>query len=118
MSLPTQCSLLKIDFMDDVTRVTFVQKSLDDANVHTIGEHLYGLIDQQGRRKLQLDFSRVEVVTSAGLGKLVALHKKMQTVGGHVSLHNLRERTYEVFEVTRLNTLLDIRRNQRGAGAA
>jgi anti-sigma B factor antagonist len=104
--------------VEELTRVTLVPKSLDDSNVHSIGDQLFHLIDQQGRRKLQLDFSRVEMVTSAGLGKLVALHKKMQSVGGHLSLHNLGERTYEVFEVTRLDTLLDVRRRQPGIGAA
>src|SRR5260370_21256069 len=118
MSLPIPCHLLKIENVDDITHVTFVPRTLDDSNVHTIGEQLYSLIDGQGRRKLQLDFSKVEVVTSAGLGKLVALHKKMLTVGGHLSLHKLRERTYEAFEVTRLDTLLDVRRSQREAGAA
>ena len=118
MSATSPSPLFKVEMVDDVARVILTQKYLDDSNVHLIGEQLYHLIDQHSRRKLCLDFSRVEVVTSAGLGKLVALHKKMQTVGGHLTLNNVRERTYEVFEITRLDTLLDVRRNKRGVGAA
>jgi anti-sigma B factor antagonist len=118
MSLPTECPLLQIEMVEDVARVSLKQKTLDETNIHTIGDQLFRLIDELGRRKLHLDFSKVELVSSSGLGKLVALHKKLQAVGGHLTLYNLRERTYEVFEITRLDTLLDIRGSKRGVGAA
>src|SRR5262249_12261317 len=51
MSQPSQCQLLKIENVDDITHVRFVPKTLDDSNVHTIGEQLYSLINEQGRRK-------------------------------------------------------------------
>ncbi len=57
---------------------------------------------------LLLDFSRVRRVTGAGLGALVALHKRMAAAGGRLTLFNLADEVYEVFALTGLHSLLSI----------
>jgi anti-sigma B factor antagonist len=57
---------------------------------------------------LLLDFGKVEAISSVELGTLITLHKKLRASGGRLTLFNLRAEIYEVFLVTRLQTLLAI----------
>lgn len=59
---------------------------------------------------LVLDLGEVTELTADGLGQLVSLHKRLRASGGQLVLCNVGERAYEVFEVTRLIDLLDVRR--------
>ena len=59
---------------------------------------------------LFLDLSGVENPTAAGLGELVALHKRLLESGGRLVLCNVSERAFEVFAVARLTEVLDVRR--------
>jgi anti-anti-sigma factor len=63
-----------------------------------------------GPHRLVLDLGNVALVTAAGLGALVRLHKMTRAAGGSLALHNLNDEVYEVFEVTRLTSLFDVRR--------
>ena len=104
--------LLTVETVDDVAVVKLTGKNLDDSNTQAVGEQLLRLVDEPGRRHLQLDLGNVEYVGSMGLAKLVALHKKVRAVGGQLTLINVDHFVYEVFQVTRLNTLLDIRQKE------
>ena len=62
---------IDIEEVGDVTVAKFVDKKiLDEANIQAIGNHLFALIDEDGRRKIVLDFSLVEYLSSAALGKI------------------------------------------------
>jgi anti-sigma B factor antagonist len=69
---------------------------------------LEGLTDEPRGCHLLLDFSKVEYLNSDDLGVLINLHKKMQRLGGRLTLGNLNAQVYEVFTVTSLHTLLTI----------
>ena len=74
---------LEVEDIGDVTVINFVdRKILDEQNIQVIGEQLFGLVDQDGRRKLLLNFGNVEYLSSAALGKLITLNKKLQAAGG------------------------------------
>jgi anti-anti-sigma factor len=60
-------------------------------------------------RTLLLDLAGVECVTAGGLGQLVALHTRLRESGGRLVLVNVGERAFEVFKLTGLNALLDVR---------
>jgi anti-sigma B factor antagonist len=67
-------------------------------------------VDEQRQRKILLDFSNVEYLSSAALGRFIILHKKVLAAGGRLVLYNIDPEIYEVFAVTKLNKLFDIRR--------
>ena len=68
---------LDLDDIGDVTVATFIDKKiLDEANINEVGKQLFALIDEDGRRKIVLDFSVVEYLSSAALGKLITMDKK------------------------------------------
>ena len=100
---------LDIDDVGDVTVARFIDKKiLDENNIQKIGNQLFGLIDEDARRKIVLDFSNVEYLSSAALGKLITLNNKMKKAKGKLRLCGIRPDIYEVFAITKLNTVFDI----------
>jgi anti-sigma B factor antagonist len=116
MSQPPRRRRLEVEDIGDVTVVNFVDKRiLDEQNIQIIGEQLFSLVDEVGRRKVLLNFGNVEFLSSAALGKLIALHKKLQAVGGRLILCNIDPEIYEVFEITRLDKFFNIRKEEQAA---
>ncbi len=107
---------LDIEEVGDVTVARFVDKKiLDENNIQMIGNQLFGLVDQDKRKKIVLDFSNVEYLSSAALGKLITMNNKVKTAGGKLRLCSIRPDIYEVFAITKLNKLFDIKDDQAAA---
>ncbi|MBL8797300.1 MAG: STAS domain-containing protein, partial [Planctomycetia bacterium] len=69
---------LEVEDVGDVTVVNFTdRKILDEQNIQLIGEQLFSLVDESGRKKILLNFGNVEYLSSAALGKLITLNKKL-----------------------------------------
>jgi anti-sigma B factor antagonist len=107
---------LEVEQIGDVTVVNFVdRKILDEQNIQIIGDQLFSLVDNDGLRKLLLNFGNVEYLSSAALGKLITLNKKLQAVGGRLVLCNIDPQIYEVFEITRLDKFFNIQKEEQAA---
>jgi anti-sigma B factor antagonist len=90
----------------DVTIVNFQDASiLDTAQIEGIGEELYDLIDNKGRKKLVLDFAKVQFLSSSALGVLLMLQKKATATKSQVVICSLRKDLMKVFELTKLSKL-------------
>lgn len=101
---------LEVSELGDVTVVHFVdRKILDEANIQDLGQELFHLVEQDQRQKLLLNFQNVDFLSSAALGKLITLDKKVKAHNGVLKLCNIRPEIYEVFAITKLNKLFDIR---------
>jgi anti-sigma B factor antagonist len=100
---------LKMEKFGEMTVVHFVDKRiLDKPNIEEIGDQLFQLVDDLGRTKLLVDFSNVEYLSSAALGKLITLDKKIQAAGGWLVLCNVEAKIHEVFRTARLDKILQI----------
>lgn len=100
---------ISISEIGDVTVVQFVdRKILDESNIQDLGRELFHLVEEDGRKKVVLNFSNVEFLSSAALGKLITLDKKSKKAGGALKFSNIRPEIYEVFAITRLNKLFKI----------
>lgn len=107
---------LDIEDVGGVTIAKFVDKKiLDEANIQAIGNNLFALIEEDGCRKIILDFSLVEYLSSAALGKLITMDKKAKAAKSKLRLCCIRPEIYEVFEITRLNKIFDIKATQEEA---
>ena len=107
---------IDIEEVGDVTVANFVDKKiLDENNIQLIGNQLFGLVEEDGRQKIVLDFVNVEYLSSAALGKLITLDKKVKAVNGQLRLCSIRPDIYDVFAITRLNKLFDIHDDQESA---
>ncbi|HJT33591.1 MAG TPA: STAS domain-containing protein [Pirellulales bacterium] len=110
---------LEVSEMGDVTVVRFVdRKILDEASIQELGNELFQLVEQEQRGKLVLNFSKVDFLSSAALGKLITLDKKVKSRSGKLKLCNIRPEIYEVFAITKLNKLFDIKDDEAEALAA
>ena len=105
---------LEVEDIGEVTVVNFIdRKILDEQNIQKIGEDLFSLVDELGRRKILLNFGNVEYLSSAALGKLITLNNKVSKAGGKLILCNIDPQIYEVFEITRLNKLFTIQKDEQ-----
>jgi anti-sigma B factor antagonist len=105
-----------IDEAGDVTIARFIDKKiLDESNIQIIGNQLFSLVDDDHRQKIVLDFSNVEYLSSAALGKLITMDKKVKGAGGKLRLCSIRSDILEVFKITRLDKLFTIRDDREKA---
>ena len=63
----------------------------EEHNIEELGRSLFQLIDQHGFRRVAVDLSRTSFVTSAVLGKLITLHRRLHRVDGRLVLFGLQE---------------------------
>ncbi len=107
---------IDVEEVGDVTIATFVDKKiLDENNIQQIGSQLFALVEEDGRKRVILDFSIVEYLSSAALGKLITMDKKVKASSGKLRLCSIRKDIYEVFAITKLNKLFDIKDTQEEA---
>jgi anti-sigma B factor antagonist len=110
---------LNVTDVGDVTVVQFVdRKILDEANIQELGQELFQLVEEKGKKNLLLNFSSVEFLSSAALGKLITLDRKVKAHAGRLKLSNIRPEIYEVFKITRLNKLFDVKDDEAEALAS
>jgi anti-sigma B factor antagonist len=102
-------SRIKVEYGRDVTFVTFLDERLvDEEQIRELHESLEPVIEKNQDRKLILNFSNVNFMTSALLGLLVRIHKKVCELGGRLQLSNLDSNLYRIFEITKLTKVFDI----------
>ena len=102
-------SHLTITDSGGVKIVEFAERQiLEEIYISEIGDELYSLVEATPGIKLLTCFKNVEHLSSAALGVLITLNKKVQEQGGKLKLSDIAPRIYEVFKITRLNTRFDI----------
>ena len=110
---------LEVNEVGDVTVVHFRdQKIIEDLRIQELGQELFQLVETEKRKKLLLNFASVDFLSSAALGKLITLDKKVKLNSGAMKFCNIRPEIYEVFAITRLNRLFDIKRDEADGLAA
>jgi anti-sigma B factor antagonist len=72
-------------------------------------------VDEEGWRKILLNFGNVEYLSSAALGKLITLNKKLGQAGGKLILCNIDPQIHEVFEITKLDKFFKIMKEEQAA---
>lgn len=92
-----------------------IASSLKEATVELISERLFDLAKRIDKPQLLLDFRGVDRLYSILLGKIIALHKNVQAMGGRLVLCNLRPAIYEAFQILRLTQYLHICQQEQEA---
>lgn len=110
---------IDVSKVGDISVVRFVDKKiLDEAGIQELGAELFGLIEHDNRRSIVLNFSEVEFLSSAALGKLITLDRKVKAAKGRLKMSNIRPEVLEVFQITKLNKVFDIRSEEAEAVSA
>jgi len=103
----------------DVTVVYFTErKILDELNVKEVGDELFELVDRHQKTKLLVNFENVDYLSSAALGKLITLDKKLREASGELRLCSIGDAILEVFRITKLDSLFQILPNEQDALAS
>jgi anti-sigma B factor antagonist len=111
---------LNIVERQDVVMVTFNNvKILDESIIRQIGGEFENLTTEAAaERKLLLNFDRVTFMSSAMIGQIMKLYKQTKADGIALKLCSIDPTILEVFKITRLDKLLDIRKTEADALAA
>ncbi len=79
---------------------------------------LHQLVKEQldaGRRKILLNFDRVEFIDSFGVGEILASYISTHNLGGKLKLVRISKKLYLIFQVTMLTKVLDIFEDEEAA---
>jgi anti-sigma B factor antagonist len=102
-------SRIIVEYGQDVTFVTFVDERLvDEQQIRELQESIEPVIEKNQGGKLILNFSNVKFMTSALLGLLVRIHKRVCESGGSMQLSNLNSNLQRIFEITQLTKIFHI----------
>jgi len=102
-------SHLKIRRANGVSVVEFAdRKILEELSIQEIGEELSHLVESEAGIKLLLNFKNVDHLSSAALGMLITLNRKIKEHNGELKLSDINRQIFEVFKITRLNRVFDI----------
>ena len=89
---------------------------LDSVELDNLGNDLFNLVDVEDRRRIAVDFGRVEFISSRAIGVLIQLHKKTAALrGGLLVVCNLSPRLLELLKITKLDKVLTIKPSQTEA---
>ena len=107
---------LRVENVDGVAVVSFVDtKIVTEENIQEVGDQLYSLVEDDGHKKILLNFGNVQYLSSAALGKLINLKKKVGTVKGKLKLCCIHPDLLEVFRITRLDQVFEIYADEQAA---
>jgi anti-sigma B factor antagonist len=110
---------ISVSKVGDVSVVRFQdRKILDEASIQELGLELFALVEQENRKSILLNFTGVEFLSSAALGKLITLDRKVKSHKGRLKLCDIRPEILEVFQITKLNKVFDIRTDEAEGVAA
>jgi len=101
--------LLRLENVDGITVVSFVDnKIVTEEQIQEVGEQLYSLVEDEGHKNILLNFGNVQYLSSAALGKIITLKKKVSAVKGKLKLCCIQKDLLEVFRITRLDHVFEI----------
>ena len=110
---------ITINEVDDISVVRFVDKKIvDSGSIEQLGEELNALVLVDKRAKILLNFDNVEFMSSAALNKLISLNNKVKAANGRLKLCSLRAEIKEVFTITKLDRVFDLRKTELDAISA
>ena len=94
----------------------FLDKSIyAELAIAGLGDELYAIVLRPDCLKLVLNFSKVEFLSSAMLGKLLSAKKMMAEKGGMLRLCEICPSIRMVFTLTHLDHIFDIRNTEAEA---
>ena len=102
-------SKITTEYGIDFTFVTFEDgQILEESQIRVLQESLEPVIEKNKDGQLVLNFANVKFMTSAMLGLLVRIHKRVSERNGELELRNLDKNLKKLFEITQLTKIFNI----------
>jgi anti-sigma B factor antagonist len=100
---------ISVEYRGNAVIVTLSdEKILEDEQIRSLRDSIMSVIEQAGRVNLIVDFRSVRFLSSAVLGLLIRVSKKIYEADGQLRLCHIRPRIQEIFKITRLTKIFDI----------
>ena len=100
---------ISVEYSKDAVIITFTdEKILEEQDIQALQESIMSVVEQTEGIRLILDFCNVQFLSSAVLGLLIRVSKKVYEHDGQLKLCNIRPKIYEIFKITRLTKIFDI----------
>jgi anti-sigma B factor antagonist len=113
------CQRMNIDAARFATVVRFCKPRIAGlAEVEELGQQLYQIVEQQRPSRLLLDLSGVQFLSSAALGKLIALNARVKAQDGVMRLCNVQPDTLRIFHACQLDRIFEIHSGTTDATAS
>ena len=87
---------------DVVIACVTVPQLTEEENIEQMGQEFFSLVGQYECRRLVVDLSQVEYATSAALGKLITLHRRLHRSDGQLVLCGIRGTLADILTTSRL----------------
>jgi anti-anti-sigma factor len=102
-------SSVKFEKTDELLVVYITDvKILNEVNIQRLYKDVIEVIEKTDQPNVILDFQCVQFMSSAALGAVVRIHKKCKEFNVILKLCNIAPDIRKVFEITRLDRVLDI----------
>jgi ABC-type transporter Mla MlaB component len=79
----------EVGVVDHEIVIRLTETELGGPQVEAVGKRLLRLVAEGDGRNIRLDCGAVKIVTAAGLGMLVAVHRRLQERGGELTVCDL-----------------------------
>ena len=107
---------ISVEYAENATIITLAdEKILEEKDIRALQESIMSVIEQSGRMNLILDFCNVRFLSSAVLGLLIRISKKIYERDGQLRLCNINPKIHEIFKITRLTKVFDIYQDTESA---
>lgn len=106
-------NFINTSFADNVTTVSFKDARIfDETCIVALGDELIDVaIRAEPGQSVVVDFNTVNYLSSAALGKLITMNKRLKEKGCGLKLLNIGDNIMEIFEITRLNRFFVIEKS-------
>ena len=100
---------ISVRYAEKATIATLTdEKILEENDIRALQESIMSVVEQAERINLILDFQNVRFLSSAVLGLLIRVSKKVYESDGQLKLCNINPKIHEIFKITRLTKVFDI----------
>ena len=100
---------ISVEYAGNATIIGFTDdKILEEKDIKALQESIMSIIEQSERINLILDFGNVRFLSSAVLGLLIRISKRIYERDGQLRLCGINPKIYEIFKITRLTKTFDI----------
>lgn len=109
--------IFRRQLIGEYTVIEFITPSLMDPIVlENTAQALYKIIDEEDKRKIIMDFEKVQYLSSQAIGIVLAMHKKLNALkNSRLILCSVGPKLMELIKLTRLDRLLTIKSSQKEA---
>jgi len=108
---------ISVEYAENATIVTLAdERILEEEDIRALQESIMSVVEEARWINLIVDFRNVRFLSSAVLGLLIRVSKKVYERDGQLRLCNINPKIHEIFKITRLTKIFDIYKDLESAG--